>query len=119
MWATCKLVDVEHVTDTGLVARFDLADQPADRLWMLLRRPYAEMCTTYLGWQEDLVVHTDSETLAHWHLRHLTYEDAVRSGRLTIDGNRAALRTFLRCLRPSPFAGTKPAPTLAAPGLAG
>jgi hypothetical protein len=85
---------------------------------MLVRRPYAEICTTYLGWEEDLIVRTDSETLAHWHLRHLTYDDATRTGRLHIDGNRAAVRTFLRCLRPSPFAGTQPASTTAQLGPA-
>jgi DNA-binding HxlR family transcriptional regulator len=112
LWATCKLVDVELVPETGLVVRFDLADEPNRRLWMLLRRPYAEICSTYLGWEEDLIVRTDSETLAHWHLRHITYEDATRTGRLRIEGNRSAIRTFLRCLRPSPFAGTQPAKVL-------
>ena len=109
LWATCKLVDVESVPAEGLVARVELEGRPKQRFWMLLRRPYAEICATYLGWEEDLVIHTDSETLAHWHLRHVTYEDAVRSDRLRIDGNRSAVRAFLRCLRPSPFAATQPA----------
>jgi DNA-binding HxlR family transcriptional regulator len=118
LWATCKLVDVELLPEAGLVARVEIADGP-ERLWVLLRRPYAEVCTADLGWVEDLVIRTDAETLAHWHLRHLTYEDATRAGRLRIDGSRAAVRTFLRCLRPSPFAGTQPAvpdATRAAPG---
>jgi DNA-binding HxlR family transcriptional regulator len=108
LWATCKLVDVGLLPDAGLVVRVELADRP-ERLWLLLRQPYAEVCTAYLGWVEDLVIRTDSETLAHWHLRHLTYDDATRAGTLQIDGSRTAVRTFLRCLRPSPFAGTQPA----------
>ena len=108
LWATCKLVDIDLVPASGLVARVELTDDPR-QLWMLLRHPYAEMCTTYLGWPEDLVVRTDCETLAHWHLRHLTYKDAARLGRLDIEGKRTEVQAFLRCIRPSPFAGTQPA----------
>lgn len=108
LWATCKLVDIDLVPTAGLVARVELTDDPR-QLWMLLRQPYAEICTAYLGWPEDLIVRTDCETLAHWHLRHLSYKDAARSGRLSIEGNRTSVQAFLRCLRPSPFAGTQPA----------
>jgi DNA-binding HxlR family transcriptional regulator len=109
LWATCKLVDVECLPARGLVVRVDLSDRATEPLWMLLHRPAAEMCSTYLGWAEDLVVRTDSGTLAHWHLRHISYEEASRSGRLQIDGAPSLVKAFLRCLRPSPFAGTQPA----------
>lgn len=109
LWATCRLVDVDALPDAGLVARIELTDRPRERLWMLIRRPFAEICTSYLGWDEDLVIRTDVETLAHWHLRHLSYRDAARSGRLDIQGSRGDVQAFLRCLRPSPFAGTQPA----------
>lgn len=65
--------------------------------------------TSYLGWVEDLILNTDSAALAHWHLRHLTYDDAVRSGALRVEGSRQALRAFLRRLRASPYAATQPA----------
>ena len=75
---------------------------------MLLRQSHAEVCLTYPGGAEDLIVRTDSQTLAHWHLRHVTYEQAARSGRLQIDGARAPCKAFLTCIRPSPFAGIQP-----------
>jgi hypothetical protein len=62
------------------------------------------VCTAYLGWEEDLVVSPDSDTLARYHLRTLTYDEAVRSGRLTIEGSRSAVRAFVGCIRPSPYA---------------
>jgi hypothetical protein len=43
-----------------------------------LRQSHAEVCSADPGRVEDLVVRTDSETLARWHLRHLTYEPAAR-----------------------------------------
>jgi len=109
LWATCKLVDLDKLSQRGLVARFELTDRPREPIWMLLRRPYAEICSTYLGWNEDVVVRTDSATLAHWHLRHVSYRDAVATGRLTIDGPQSHIRSFLRALRASPFAGVQPA----------
>lgn len=113
LWATCKLVDTELLPERGVVVRVQLAGETPDRYWMLLRRPHNELCTTYLGWEEDLILHTNSATLAHWHLRHLTYDDAIRSGALRVEGSRPVLRAFLRSLRPSPFATTQPAPATA------
>jgi DNA-binding HxlR family transcriptional regulator len=109
LWATCKLVDVGKVPSKGLVARVDLDDRPTQRFWMLLRQSHAEVCSAYPGRAEDLIVRTDSQTLARWHLRHLTYEQAARSGRLRIEGDPGSLRAFLDCVRPSPFADIKPA----------
>jgi hypothetical protein len=108
LWATCKLVDLEKVPSKGLAVRIDLADRPKDRFWLLLRQSHAEVCSSYPGRAEDLIVRTDSQTLAHWHLRHVTYEEAARSGRLRIEGARASSRAFLACIRPSPFAGIQP-----------
>jgi hypothetical protein len=89
--------------------RIDLADRPTERFWLLLRQSHAEVCSTYPGRAEDLIVRTDSQTLAHWHLRHLTSAQAAQSGRLRIEGAPASSRAFLACIRPSPFAGIHPA----------
>lgn len=109
LWATSKLVDPALVPKGGLVVRFDLADRPTEHFWMLLDQP-SEVCSTYPGRPEDLIVHTDSATIAHWHLRHLTYEQASRAGQIRIDGARRCAAAFIRCIRPSPFAHIQPAP---------
>jgi DNA-binding HxlR family transcriptional regulator len=107
LWATCRLVEVEKVPRDGLVVRIELVDRPKDRFWMLLRRSHAEICSSYPGQSEDLIVQTDSETLARWHLRHISYEEATKAGRIRIEGPRSHLRAFLGCIRPSPFAGVE------------
>lgn len=104
LWATCRLVELDKVPSDGLVVRIELADRPNDRFWMVLRRSHAEMCSAYPGQSEDLIVQTDSETLARWHLRHISYEDGAQAGRIRIEGPRSHLRAFLGCVRPSPFA---------------
>jgi DNA-binding HxlR family transcriptional regulator len=119
LWATCKLVDPAKVPSKGLVVRIDLADRPTERYWLLLRQSHAEVCSTYPGRAEDLIVRTDSQTLAHWHLRHLTYAQAAQSGRLRIEGARVSSRAFLACIRPSPFAGIHPAASSSGAGALG
>jgi DNA-binding HxlR family transcriptional regulator len=103
LFATSRLVDVEHAPAHGLVVRFELDDR---HYWLLVRRPRAEVCKSYPGRPEDLVVRTRSEVLARCHLRHTTFAQAQRCGQLEIDGPRPTVRAFLGCIRPSPFAVT-------------
>jgi DNA-binding HxlR family transcriptional regulator len=103
LFATSRLVDVERAPAHGLVVRFELGDR---HYWLLVRRPRAEVCTSYPGRPEDLVVRTRSEVLARCHLRHTTFAQAERAGQLEIDGPRPTARAFLACIRPSPFAVT-------------
>jgi len=103
LFATSRLVDVERAPAHGLVVRFELDDR---HYWLLVRRPRAEVCTSYPGRPEDLVVRTHSEVLARCHLRHTTFAQAERAGQLEIDGPRPTVRAFLACIRPSPFAVT-------------
>ncbi len=109
LWATCRcrLVDINKLPADGLVVRIDLADRPNDLFWMLLKRPQPEICSNHPGQDEDLLVHTDSATLARWHLRHVSYEEASRAGRIRVDGPRSQVKAFLACIRPSPFAGVE------------
>jgi len=104
LFATSHLVDVERAPAHGLVVRFELGDR---HYWLLVRRPRAEVCTSYPGRPEDLVVRTRSEVLARCHLRHTTFAQAERAGQLEIDGPRPTVRAFLACIRPSPFALTR------------
>lgn len=109
LWATSKLVDLSRVPAHGLIVRVALRDRPRQSFWLLLRRPRAEVCSTYPGRDEDVFIASDSRTIARWHLRHITYEEATRSGELRIEGPRAQVRAFLESLRPSPFAAVQPA----------
>lgn len=109
LWATCRLVDLNQVPHAGVVVRFDLKDQPRRRFWMLLQRPRAELCTAYPGRPEDLIVTTDSETLAQWNLRRITFADALRGNRCRLEGQPRLVKAFPTWVRPSPFAHVAPA----------
>lgn len=107
LWATCKLVAVDRLPADGLVVRVELDDRPRDPLWVLARRPQAEVCTNAPGRPEDLVLRTDSETLALWHLRHLDFDEAARQGRIAVDGPPRVAKAFVDAIRPSPFASVR------------
>jgi DNA-binding HxlR family transcriptional regulator len=104
LWATCKLVAVDRLPPDGLVVRVELTDRPREQWWLLARRPQAEVCSTSPGRTEDLVMRTDSETLARWHLRHVTFDEAERLGRIALDGPRRLAASFVASIQPSPFA---------------
>jgi DNA-binding HxlR family transcriptional regulator len=71
------------------------------RYWLLLQRPRPEVCAHHPGGDEDLV-QTSAETLARWHLRELTYAEALRSDLLTVSGRPAVARAWTSWVRPSP-----------------
>jgi DNA-binding HxlR family transcriptional regulator len=107
LWATARLVDTDKLPSPQIIVRIDLRNLPGQHYWMLLRRPHAEICTRYPGTPEDLIVHTDAESLARLHLRQHTYADLLRQHRISIDGPPTLARAFPSWLRPSPYAATK------------
>jgi DNA-binding HxlR family transcriptional regulator len=109
LWATCRLVDLAKVPERGVIVRVEMGGEPDRRFWMLLRRPRAELCTAYPGREEDLVLTTDAHTLVEWNNRRVTFREAIRDGRCSIEGPSALARAFPTWLRPSPFADVTPA----------
>lgn len=109
LWATTKLVDVEKLPDRTVVVRFDMRDRPAQRYWMVLRKPEPELCTKSTGYAEDIVAHTDSACLVDIHLKRTTYRAALRAERLTLDGAPQLTRAFLSWIRSTPYADVPPA----------
>lgn len=105
LWATSRLVQLDRLPAGGLVVRIELRDRPTEQFWMVLRQPQAEVCSTNPGADEDLLLQTDSETLARWHLRHLSADEAFGSGAMRLEGPRREATAFIESMRPSSFAG--------------
>lgn len=103
LWAKTRTWDVAKLPQPRVVIRFDLEDY-RQRLWILVQPGGAELCAQPPGFEEDLVVETDCEALAHWHLGRLSYAAALRSGRVRVRGPRALVRSLPGWLPLSPFA---------------
>jgi DNA-binding HxlR family transcriptional regulator len=108
LWATTKLVDVDRLPERTVVVRFDLRDRPAEHYWMILRRLSPELCTRGVGYTEDLVARTDTACLVDLHLTRTSYPDAMRSGRLQLEGPPSLAHDFTTWIRHSPFAAHVP-----------
>ncbi len=107
-WATARLVDTDKLPTPQVTIRIDVRDLPQQQYWLLLHHPQAEVGSRYPGTPEDLVVHTDADALARWHLRKLTYRDLLRQDRISIDGPRTLARAFPTWVRPSPYVAQSP-----------
>lgn len=108
LWATARLVDPDRLPDKPVTVRVELRSVPAQSFWLLLRRPSAEVCSHGVGHTEDLMLRTDLASLVDIHLRRTTYAEALRDGRLTIEGPPALARQVLSWIRPSPYADVLP-----------
>jgi DNA-binding HxlR family transcriptional regulator len=111
LWATTKLVDVAALPERTVVVRFDMRDRPDEHYWLILRRPHPELCTRGLGYTEDVTASTDSSCLVDIHLTRTTYGEAIRSGRLVLEGPPTLTRGFTSWIRSSPFAASTPGTT--------
>lgn len=99
-WGTVFL-DREALPEHRVVVRFEFeyAGRP-DTAWFLLENGDGEVCATDPGHGDDLVVEVhDTMALAHWHLGHLSWGAAIRSGGIVVHGPthlRRALPTWNR-----------------------
>lgn len=82
--------------DRRVVVRFDFRyrDRP-ERAWVLIERGDAELCTFDPGYGDDVVVTIqDSHTFARWHLGHISWAAALRSGGVIVRGPSELIRAL-------------------------
>jgi DNA-binding HxlR family transcriptional regulator len=109
LWAWCRLLEPERLPERRVVVRFDLRDLPRQRFWLLLERPDAEVCVTHPGFDEDLVIVTDSRTLTQVHTGRLTLGQAIEAGDWEAQGPPSLARGLMTWGGFSPFADVVPA----------
>jgi hypothetical protein len=96
MWATFSL-DRDRLPRRRQLVRFDYptVSGPGSRGWLLVERGDAEICETYPGGEEDLVVVVhDPLAFARWHLGEIEWSAALRSGAIEVRGSRALARSL-------------------------
>jgi DNA-binding HxlR family transcriptional regulator len=93
LWSMCRLMQrSEQVPTVRRVLRFDLSDAKHPHFWVVLERPNAEVCVKPPGFDVDLVVATDSESLAKWHMGRLSLSGGIKQGLIRVDGPRTLVR---------------------------
>jgi DNA-binding HxlR family transcriptional regulator len=92
LWAWKMNVVLDRLPQDRVVIGFILRDRPKERFWLLLHKPEAELCIKHPGFDEDLIINTDSRTLTLVHMGRLDVRDAERSGTWDIAGSPVLAR---------------------------
>ena len=96
MWAMFFL-DRERLPRRRVLIRFDYPtlSGPGRRCWLLIERGDAEICETYPGGDEHLVVViNDPVAFARWHLGELEWAYALRSQAIEVSGSHSLARAL-------------------------
>ncbi len=94
LWAWKMHVALDRLPQPRVVIGFELLDRPKDRFWLLLQKPEAELCVKDPGYDEDVVITTDSHTLTLVHLGRLPLAEAERDGRWRVEGTPSVARAL-------------------------
>lgn len=80
----------DRLPERRIVVRFDFPDEPekARRFWFIFDHDQSEICRTSPGFEEDLYVTAQSRAFTQWHLGHLEWAQALRSGSVQVQGPR-------------------------------
>jgi len=109
LWAMCRLMEKEgQLPDERVVVRFDLRDLPNQPFWVVAGAEGAEVCVKPPGFEPDLLLATDSEWLAKWHMGRISLGQAMHHGLVEVRGPRRLVRA-LATWGLSPFKDVRPA----------
>jgi DNA-binding HxlR family transcriptional regulator len=94
LWSMSNALRRERLPDRRVVVRFDFTGRRRrERYWLLIDLGEAEICKTFPG-DEDLRITADAEAFVKWHAGQLSWAEAVREGRIQLDGPPSLARAF-------------------------
>lgn len=109
LWSMCHALRRDRLPDRRVVVRFDFTGwRRHERYWLLIELGDTEICKTYPGLDEDLYVTADAEAFVKWHAGQLAWAQAVREGRIQLDGAPALVKAFPTWNARSFFANIRP-----------
>jgi DNA-binding HxlR family transcriptional regulator len=109
LWSMCNALRVDRLPDRRVVVRLDFTGLRArERYWLLLEHGDAEICKTYPGLDEDLFVTAQAEAFVKWHAGQVSWAEAVRDGRIQLEGPSWLVKAFPTWNGRSMFAHVRP-----------
>lgn len=78
----------ERLPTRRVVVEFEFPEQPtrSRRFWVLFQRGATEVCYSWPGFENDLIVTARSEAFTRWHVGKLRWPDALRAGDIRVEG---------------------------------
>ena len=109
LWSMCNALRRDKLPDRRVVIRFDFSGRPRrERYWLLIEFGETEICKTSPGLNEDLRITADAEAFVKWHAGQQTWAQAIRQGRIQVEGLRSLVRAFPTWNARSMFAHVRP-----------
>ena len=102
-WMSRRLVP-DEVPDDRTVVQFDYAGERPTRIWIVLERKDASVCTEPPGFDSDVVVSTDPVALMRVFSGITSYGAALESGDISLAGPPRLTRALPTWFAWSPFA---------------
>lgn len=109
MWWIRGRVCADQLPNRRVVVRFDFTGAKSETFWLLLSKEDVSICLTNPGFDLDVLVTADLSAFFQIWLGRLTYNDALRAGKIEIDAIPAYTNAF-----PTWFAYSLAAPAVRA-----
>ncbi|MDQ3548037.1 MAG: helix-turn-helix transcriptional regulator [Chloroflexota bacterium] len=109
LWDMHRRVDLERLPLERTVVRFDFTGLFRQSNWLILDRQDVSVCYADPGLEVGLIVTTDTMALHRIWAGHLSFDQAVRSQQVQLDGPRALARQFPSWFQFSVFSHIRPA----------
>jgi len=94
LWWMRRRIDRSVLPEQRVVVEFDFSGARKDRLWLILERSDVSVCLHHPGFDEDLTVRADVETMFQVWLGRIMLEEALESGQVRIEGPPRLARSF-------------------------
>ena len=111
MWDLQRTVDPTRLPPGRWVLNFRFSDGPPKKrsFWVINEAGTVDLCLTDPGFEVDLTITSDVESLTRVWLGDLAFDRAVADGRIILEGDKALRQRVRAWLRLSPFAAIRPA----------
>ena len=110
LWSMCNALRRDRLPDRRVVIRFDFTGRARrERYWLLIELGDTEICKTYPGLDEDLIITAEAEAFVKWHAGRLSWAEATRADRIQLSGPTGLVRAFPTWNARSAFAHVRPA----------
>jgi DNA-binding HxlR family transcriptional regulator len=106
MWRLFCELKPDRLPRHRVTIRFRFRGEPRT-YWLVLRRPDPDLCFSHPGFEEDLSVDADLETLTRVYLGQQRLADAVHAGLVVVDGDGGLVRELPGWIGVSRFASPR------------
>jgi DNA-binding HxlR family transcriptional regulator len=106
MWALYRNVRIDQLPDGRVVVLVKFRGDTKHQYWLVLKRPEVDLCISDPGFEVDLEMRAELQTMARVTLGHLALAQAMKAGSIELTGAPRHRRGLCNWLGVTHFAAT-------------